>query len=112
WVKGFSFDWQQLYRTDRPRLIGLPTYPFAGDRYWLSASPDTGRSIDAPATVPDQSPNLLTLTPVWEPVAGEVVASWPTPTDRVVIVGGAPARQEALRQHVPQAQQLEIPPEA
>ncbi|WP_345027256.1 hypothetical protein, partial [Flavivirga jejuensis] len=35
WVKGFSFDWNNLYNTDKPLRISLPTYPFSKDRYWI-----------------------------------------------------------------------------
>ncbi|MDT3429208.1 acyl transferase domain-containing protein, partial [Paenibacillus forsythiae] len=35
WVKGMEMDWSALYENLQPRIIGLPTYPFAGERYWL-----------------------------------------------------------------------------
>jgi acyl transferase domain-containing protein/tryptophanase/acyl carrier protein len=40
WVKGLIFDWNKLYsdsklQKPKPRRIGLPTYPFARERYWL-----------------------------------------------------------------------------
>lgn len=36
WVKGGQVDWKPLYPTAvKPRRIGLPTYPFARDRFWL-----------------------------------------------------------------------------
>ncbi|WP_444944874.1 SDR family NAD(P)-dependent oxidoreductase [Microbulbifer sp. ZKSA006] len=36
WVKGLSFDWQELYQDMRqPKRISLPTYPFAKERYWI-----------------------------------------------------------------------------
>ena len=35
WIKGVEFDWDQLYRTEKPRRISLPTYPFARERYWV-----------------------------------------------------------------------------
>ncbi len=35
WTKGLSFDWNQLYGESKPRRIGLPTYPFAKERYWV-----------------------------------------------------------------------------
>ncbi|MCP5005905.1 MAG: hypothetical protein GY941_18505, partial [Planctomycetes bacterium] len=38
WVKGFVFDWNKLYGESRPKRIGLPTYPFARERYWISES--------------------------------------------------------------------------
>ena len=48
WVKGLSFDWRALYETEKPALIGLPTYPFAGDRYWLPKSQEAGQEIGVP----------------------------------------------------------------
>jgi polyketide synthase PksN len=36
WVKGFNFDWNELYPGKKPRRLSLPTYPFAGERYWFS----------------------------------------------------------------------------
>ncbi|MHA6907989.1 SDR family NAD(P)-dependent oxidoreductase [Ralstonia pseudosolanacearum] len=35
WTKGLGFDWNQLYGESKPRRIGLPTYPFAKERYWV-----------------------------------------------------------------------------
>ncbi|WP_123057292.1 SDR family oxidoreductase, partial [Desulfocucumis palustris] len=34
WVKGLIVDWNNLYGETKPRRISLPTYPFAGERYW------------------------------------------------------------------------------
>ncbi|MEY4483621.1 MAG: hypothetical protein RL693_1073, partial [Verrucomicrobiota bacterium] len=39
WVSGIDLDWGKLYQTERPRRIGLPTYPFVRDRYWISTPP-------------------------------------------------------------------------
>jgi acyl transferase domain-containing protein/acyl carrier protein/aryl carrier-like protein len=36
WAKGLSFDWERLYGETRPRRIGLPAYPFARERYWVT----------------------------------------------------------------------------
>ncbi len=38
WVKGLIVDWDKLYNDTKPQRIGAPTYPFARERYWLSAS--------------------------------------------------------------------------
>jgi acyl transferase domain-containing protein/enoyl-CoA hydratase/carnithine racemase/acyl carrier protein len=35
WVVGAEIDWNRLYGDSLPRRIGLPTYPFAKERYWL-----------------------------------------------------------------------------
>jgi polyketide synthase PksN len=38
WVKGMVFDWNQLYKENKPRRISLPTYPFAKESYWIPES--------------------------------------------------------------------------
>ena len=35
WVEGLDFDWNILYGESKPCRIGLPTYPFARERYWI-----------------------------------------------------------------------------
>ncbi|MBY9081324.1 SDR family NAD(P)-dependent oxidoreductase [Paenibacillus sp. HN-1] len=35
WVKGLDYDWNKLYEGSKPRIISLPTYPFAMERYWI-----------------------------------------------------------------------------
>jgi acyl transferase domain-containing protein len=35
WVQGLPVDWEHLPRSTRARIVSLPTYPFARDRYWL-----------------------------------------------------------------------------
>ncbi|WP_189457555.1 type I polyketide synthase, partial [Aquimarina muelleri] len=35
WVKGLKLDWNKLYGEAKPKLISLPKYPFAKDRYWI-----------------------------------------------------------------------------
>ncbi|RZL00112.1 MAG: type I polyketide synthase, partial [Rubrivivax sp.] len=51
WVKGLSFDWEQLHGAHgepKPRRISLPTYPFARERYWI-ASEDPGQHTPEPS---------------------------------------------------------------
>ena len=36
--KGFSFDWNILYKDQIPERISAPTYPFAKERYWLDVN--------------------------------------------------------------------------
>jgi acyl transferase domain-containing protein/acyl carrier protein/SAM-dependent methyltransferase len=49
WVKGMTFDWNQLYPDRRPRRLSLPTYPFARERCWV-AKIDTCSVAGRPAT--------------------------------------------------------------
>ena len=41
WVSGIGFDWLELNPRGTKRRMPLPTYPFAGESYWL---PETRRS--------------------------------------------------------------------
>ncbi len=40
WAKGLDFDWNRLYGDVKPHRISLPTYPFAGERYWVPQTVD------------------------------------------------------------------------
>ncbi len=35
WISGAEIDWNQLYPDKSPHTVSLPTYPFAGERYWV-----------------------------------------------------------------------------
>ncbi|MEW2160008.1 acyltransferase domain-containing protein [Streptomyces sp. NPDC007189] len=51
-VRGVPVSWQAVFAAGRPRRIGLPTYPFQRQRYWLTApaGPDT---LNGPAAQAD-----------------------------------------------------------
>ncbi|HXH09318.1 MAG TPA: SDR family NAD(P)-dependent oxidoreductase [Alphaproteobacteria bacterium] len=54
WTQGAKIPWETLYKGEPPRLIALPTYPFARERYWLAphgdelSSTDTAESTSEP----------------------------------------------------------------
>ncbi|WP_313913627.1 SDR family NAD(P)-dependent oxidoreductase, partial [Tahibacter sp.] len=50
WVKGLAFDWTRLYPQDTPRIIALPTYPFAPETHWLPLGPTAAVPADAAVT--------------------------------------------------------------
>ena len=39
WAAGEDVKWESLYTETRPCRIGLPTYPFARERYWVTDAP-------------------------------------------------------------------------
>ncbi len=39
WVRGGRLDWEKLHGDNLPRRIGLPTYPFAREKYWVEIKP-------------------------------------------------------------------------
>ena len=47
WLNGLPVDWPR-FRTDPPRRIALPSYPFARDRYWVSAPGTAAKPAKAP----------------------------------------------------------------
>ena len=42
WVQGLPVDWEDLPRPAPARIVSLPTYPFARDRYWLPMTAAAG----------------------------------------------------------------------
>jgi acyl transferase domain-containing protein/acyl carrier protein len=42
WVKGVELDWNKLYGEVKPQRISLPVYPFARERYWITAVAEQG----------------------------------------------------------------------
>ncbi|TAL50494.1 MAG: SDR family NAD(P)-dependent oxidoreductase, partial [Methylovulum sp.] len=45
WVKGLNLDWDKLYADKKPSRIRVPTYPFAGEHYWLPLAPVGGTAL-------------------------------------------------------------------
>ncbi|MDC0707422.1 SDR family NAD(P)-dependent oxidoreductase [Stigmatella sp. ncwal1] len=43
WVAGATLDTSLLFAGEKPRRVGLPTYPFRKERHWLRAAPVTPR---------------------------------------------------------------------
>ncbi|MBP2633741.1 MAG: bacillaene synthesis, partial [Firmicutes bacterium] len=64
WVNGLNFDWNKLYGDNKPRRISLPTYPFTGRRYWITAkNADINNKIKTKtivSTISDK-PNSISL---------------------------------------------------
>ena len=42
WTHGIDVDWGALFEGSGAQRVGLPTYAFQRERYWLKASPGTG----------------------------------------------------------------------
>ncbi|MFE9722737.1 SDR family NAD(P)-dependent oxidoreductase [Streptomyces sp. NPDC005794] len=47
WVNGFELDWGSLHPAGAARIVPLPTYPFARERYWIAERPVDGRLPDS-----------------------------------------------------------------
>lgn len=49
WVAGDLLDWSAVYADPAPRRLPLPTYPFAGERYWVEESAAAERRASSTA---------------------------------------------------------------
>ncbi len=92
WLSGAAVDWRVLWDGHRlPRKIGLPTYPFARQRYWVPGRM-TGAHVQ-PARMPDdraqhvavaaQAVPPLLFAPEWRTVR---LASEVAKPERVLVV--------------------------
>nr|ADN68478.1 SorC [Sorangium cellulosum] len=135
WVNGLSFDWS-LLSSSRGRRLSLPTYPFAGERYWsdrsaVAAPPgapaleprssSTGAvaessgavripSVPAHVEEDDWAVGELMLAPQWEPVTPLGAAPWPEPGDAVVWIGGTPEERLRIEALYPHGRALDVAP--
>jgi len=98
WVKGFDIDWNKLYGEWKPRRISLPTYPFAGERYWLPVMVGENRTENgfnrgmASSKRPD-TPVHQTLPDVQAPEATALlryVEEWTPQPDGEITIGDQP----------------------
>jgi acyl transferase domain-containing protein/aryl carrier-like protein len=46
WVQGLEIDWARLYGGRVYGFVGLPTYPFADERYWIEAPASPIAAVD------------------------------------------------------------------
>jgi acyl transferase domain-containing protein len=57
WVSGFQADWVGVHAPGRPRRVGLPTYPFERQRYWVEPEEEAAKAAlpEKPAPTADVS---------------------------------------------------------
>ncbi len=66
WSHGVTIDWPGFYRHQKRWRVGLPTYPFEPQRFWIAASTD-GAALAAGAA-PEQLPqDRWYHVPCWKP---------------------------------------------
>jgi acyl transferase domain-containing protein len=141
WVRGLDVDWTRLYGTGQPHRISLPTYPFARERYWISAAaPQTADKTSNPDSIrpePSRDQEVLRdeaaehsvaepaaehpigtiqLVPVWSPhtkahLDQSWIARFPSESDRVAIVGAVEANRDELARAIPHAYFLDLQPD-
>jgi amino acid adenylation domain-containing protein len=92
WAAGGRVDWRGLRGVRPARRIGLPSYPFARDRYWVPG----GVAAHTVAQSVQPSPLPLLFAPDWraKPAGGDLAPD--KGADRIVtlLCGFAPERME------------------
>ncbi|NAS20976.1 SDR family NAD(P)-dependent oxidoreductase [Herbidospora sp. NEAU-GS84] len=92
WLAGVPIDWPG-YRQDRPAAkVGLPTYPFQRERYWIDAP--AGRPAEAPRLAADPD-HVRLLESRW---AAEALPAETRTIGRHVLFADATGVAEALAQ--------------
>ncbi|WP_342374835.1 SDR family NAD(P)-dependent oxidoreductase [Myxococcus stipitatus] len=57
WVAGAVLDTSLLFAGEKPRRVGLPTYPFRKERHWLKTAPVSRVPV---TSQPDEPPSVVT----------------------------------------------------
>ncbi|MCS0602772.1 KR domain-containing protein [Streptomyces sp. LP11] len=91
WATGGPVDWSRLYAGAAPRVISLPTYPFAGMRCWIREEDDTSGPATPSATpAPQQAPEEVELLRrAWLPTGEATAGSGPAEGVVVCLYGAA-----------------------
>jgi 3-oxoacyl-(acyl-carrier-protein) synthase/acyl carrier protein len=60
WVQGYEFDWARHHCASAGTIIGLPTYPFSRDRYWIiPALASSVSAVTAEVSLPVAEQHML-----------------------------------------------------
>jgi acyl transferase domain-containing protein len=73
WVNGFELDWGILQPAGTARIVPLPAYPFARERYWIAERPLDGRLPDNRPDATDGEPEDCPPDPLIDDLLDEVV---------------------------------------
>ncbi|MBX2796981.1 MAG: KR domain-containing protein [Myxococcales bacterium] len=65
WVAGAQLHWEALLDPAGRRRVGLPTYPFAQERYWLSGIPESGATPSPPTPEVPAGADVPCFAPRW-----------------------------------------------
>ncbi|GCB52025.1 SDR family NAD(P)-dependent oxidoreductase [Streptomyces sp. NL15-2K] len=76
WISGAPVDWTEQDRDQERRVVPLPHYPFAEERYWMSDTPaptSLAGTVSAPAGTVSAPEPAGPLVPASSPIEPEVV---------------------------------------
>jgi len=111
WTRGAVIDWTRLHSADGARRVPLPTYPFAGEPYWLAARASTPAHAATPTRTATQ--DCFWFQPVWRsaPLSQQDTSTLPEP---ILVLGDDEELEhrllETLRRQEPQARVITLRP--
>ncbi|MFM2061288.1 MAG: hypothetical protein RLZZ507_958 [Cyanobacteriota bacterium] len=56
WIEGVEIDWLGLYPSPTPKIMSLPTYPFAKERYWIPEKPEAIKEEETQEEIEKDNP--------------------------------------------------------
>ena len=74
YVKGYDLDWNLLHQEEAHRKVGLPTYPFAKERYWTGSHPENKMQQQM-----EKQPQTVILKEIHENVTSLIVEQRESP---------------------------------
>ncbi|MGW0563119.1 SDR family NAD(P)-dependent oxidoreductase [Streptomyces sp. NPDC003016] len=100
WLSGYTVDWGALHDTPSPRRLHLPTYPFAGQRHWVTPRRGEGRASEG---TPAATTEAMSGVPVADvPVSGSGALADGVPSNSARVAGPvAPVPVVPARSAVP-----------
>jgi acyl transferase domain-containing protein/thioesterase domain-containing protein/acyl carrier protein len=110
WALGVPVDFGRLYGSDKPRPVGLPSYPFARDRCWFTAASGSPvpREGATPAITPRESPPALAPAEAFPPamvfrevLVEERVTAGDAPVGALLCVGADAEQRRDVAAHAP-----------
>ena len=91
---GVNADWDKLYR-GKGRVISLPPYPFAKERYWVGVKSKQSTDVIQPiAAVPSTDKPIYFFEPGWEKSDTATALIWPA--GQYLFITSDPLQLEAL----------------
>ncbi|MQP66431.1 SDR family NAD(P)-dependent oxidoreductase [Niveispirillum sp. SYP-B3756] len=92
WLAGVIPDWRAVWEGTPPARLGLPTYPFERERYWLNGrqeqAGETGETSPSPALAPDEEGRPVFQVPSWRRLPPLTGSAGPARC-RIVVLDGA-----------------------
>ena len=108
WLAGGPIDWQREIPSRKIRRVPLPTYPFHGERFWITDKKDPQPDSTLMGNVSGDPLNDLFLTPIWKREDKKLNPGKGLGNTLLIHGGQTPNLVEALKRSNPQLLEIEL----